>query len=484
MSVFDCHVNRAPIAGRIVKIAYRPGLFLNADLDKASEDNERNSLRSTRRTGSRCRADRRPRRAPHPHQVTEGEAPQAGERIGIIRFGSRVDVYLPEGFRTLAGVGQRAVAGETVLADLAGEGKPAPDFPYGLRDKRLRRGARYAHPPQRRRLAAHTLAEQSMFLVWLSNLKFQPRTRNPCGRNFKFLTRGHPRYIGGAREKSRGQMNDPPVPPSASLEARKPRGIRSVPLRVLIPNLLTLFGLALGLTAIRFSDEGRLDLAVISVVAAAVLDGLDGRVARLLRGTSRFGAELDSLADFVNFGVAPALILYHAVLQQAPSLGWLAALVFATAMSLRLARFNVALDDLSRPEWKKNFFTGVPAPAGAITGMLPLYLVKLGLGDLPGFVPLSVAYVLGVAFLMVSVLPVYAGKTIGTSLTREKVLFVFLAIILFVTLVVNFTFATLTAVTLAYLALIPWSVRRYRALDRAYIEAQNANTSAPFAGKE
>jgi CDP-diacylglycerol--serine O-phosphatidyltransferase len=278
-------------------------------------------------------------------------------------------------------------------------------------------------------------------------------------------------------------MKDDSPMPIETLEARKRRGLRSVPLRVLIPNLLTLFGLALGLTAIRFSDEGRLNLAVIAVVAAAVLDGLDGRVARLLRGTSRFGAELDSLADFVNFGVAPALILYHAVLGQLPSLGWLAALVFATAMALRLARFNVALDDLSRPDWKKNFFTGVPAPAGAITAMLPLYLVKLGLGDLPGFVPLSVAYVLGVAFLMVSVLPIYAGKTLGTSLTREKVLFVFLAIVLFVTLVINFTFATLTAVTLAYLALIPWSLRHYRALERAYIETRGEAATPPTPDK-
>jgi len=252
----------------------------------------------------------------------------------------------------------------------------------------------------------------------------------------------------------------------AAAEARKRRGLRAVPLRVLIPNLLTLFGLALGLTAIRFSEEGRVNLAVLAVVAAAVLDGLDGRVARLLRGTSRFGAELDSLADFVNFGVAPALILYGAVLHDVRSLGWLAALVFATAMSLRLARFNVALDDLSRPDWKKNFFTGIPAPAGAITGMLPLYLLKLGFGDLPGFAPVSVFYVLAIAFLMVSELPIYAGKTLGTRVTRDKVLWVFLAIILFITLVVNFTFETLTVMTLLYLALIPVSLRRYRALDR------------------
>jgi len=263
----------------------------------------------------------------------------------------------------------------------------------------------------------------------------------------------------------------------ASIEARKKRGLRSVPLRVLIPNLLTLFGLALGLTAIRFSFEDRVKLAVIAVVAAAVLDGLDGRVARLLRGTSRFGAELDSLADFVNFGVAPALILYGSVLHAARSLGWLAALVFATAMALRLARFNVALDDLSRPDWKKNFFTGIPAPAGAITGMLPLYFLKLGFGDLPGFVPLSVAYALVIAFLMVSELPIYAGKTLGTSVTRDKVLFVFLAIVLFVTLVVNFTFVTLAVMTLIYLALIPLSVRRYRSLDRAWNETRLTDES-------
>ena len=261
-------------------------------------------------------------------------------------------------------------------------------------------------------------------------------------------------------------MNETPMQVEAAAEARKRRGLRAVPLRVLIPNLLTLFGLALGLTAIRFSEEGRVNLAVLAVVAAAVLDGLDGRVARLLRGTSRFGAELDSLADFVNFGVAPALILYGAVLHDVRSLGWLAALVFATAMSLRLARFNVALDDLSRPDWKKNFFTGIPAPAGAITGMLPLYLLKLGFGDLPGFAPVSVFYVLAIAFLMVSELPIYAGKTLGTRVTRDKVLWVFLAIILFITLVVNFTFETLTVMTLLYLALIPVSLRRYRALDR------------------
>ena len=123
------------------------------------------------------------------------------------------------------------------------------------------------------------------------------------------------------------------------------RGLRTVPLRLLIPNLITLFALGLGLTAIRLAMEGSIDWAVSAVAAAAVLDGLDGRIARALKGTSRFGAELNSLADFVDFGVAPALVLYVANLHAAKSFGWVAALLFAMACALRLARFNVMIDE-------------------------------------------------------------------------------------------------------------------------------------------
>src|ERR1700720_707432 len=146
------------------------------------------------------------------------------------------------------------------------------------------------------------------------------------------------------------------------------RGIRAVPMRIILPNLVTLLALSMGLTAIRFAVDGQYETAVIAVIGAAILDGLDGRLARALRGTSRFGAELDSLADFVDFGVAPALILYFCGLHEMKSFGWFSALVFAVAAALRLARFNVMIDDPTRPQWHVHFFTGMPPPAGALVG--------------------------------------------------------------------------------------------------------------------
>ncbi len=161
----------------------------------------------------------------------------------------------------------------------------------------------------------------------------------------------------------------PPFEPEG--EERRWRRFRPVPFRVLLPNLITLLALCLGLTAIRMAIEGRYDYAVAAIVVAAVLDGLDGRIARLLQSTSRFGAELDSLADFVSFGVAPAIVLYMWGLGSLRSVGWIAVLVFAICAGLRLARFNVMLDDPNRPPYAANFFVGMPAPAGAIVVMLP-----------------------------------------------------------------------------------------------------------------
>ena len=148
----------------------------------------------------------------------------------------------------------------------------------------------------------------------------------------------------------------------ARVDARR-RRFRLIPVRTLVPNLITLLALCAGLTAIRLSVEDKLEWAVAAIVFAALLDGIDGRVARMLKGTSRFGAELDSLADFVNFGVAPALMLYFWSLHDFHNVGWIVALLFALCGGLRLARFNVMLNDPSRPAWVANFFTGVPAPA-------------------------------------------------------------------------------------------------------------------------
>src|SRR5476649_2430010 len=201
------------------------------------------------------------------------------------------------------------------------------------------------------------------------------------------------------------QPFDPAPPPR--------RRFRAIPVRILLPNLITLLALCAGLTAIRLAAESRFDWALAGVVAAAALDGIDGRVARLLKGTSRFGAELDSLADFVNFGVAPGLILYFWGLHKLKSAGWIAALTFAICAGLRLARFNVMIDDPNKPVWAGNFFTGIPAPAGAITVLLPIYLNFLGVSNGLVTVWLTFFYTLAIALLMVSRLPVFSGKRVS-----------------------------------------------------------------------
>ena len=273
----------------------------------------------------------------------------------------------------------------------------------------------------------------------------------------------------------------PPFAPDPN-EPRK-RLFKPVPFRVIVPNIITLIALCLGLTAIRLAFEGRYEPAVIAIVAAAILDGVDGRVARLLKGTSRFGAELDSLADFVNFGVTPALILYSFLLKDLRALGWIAVLVFAIAMALRLARFNVMLDDPHRPEWKKNFFTGMPAPAGALTSMLPLYLSFLGVSIGAAAAPIALVYLLGLAFLMVSTIPVYSGKTIGLKVPRHWVLPIFVLSVAAFGLLVSFPFEMLTAITVCFLGSIPFSVARYRQLARADAR-QPAESRQPAPGAE
>jgi CDP-diacylglycerol--serine O-phosphatidyltransferase len=247
---------------------------------------------------------------------------------------------------------------------------------------------------------------------------------------------------------------------------RRQMRFRAVPVRIILPNLVTLLALSMGLTAIRFAVEGQFETAVIAVIIAAVLDGLDGRIARALRGTTRFGAELDSLADFVDFGVAPGLILYFWSLHEIKSLGWFAALVFAIACALRLARFNVMIDEPDRPLWQANFFTGMPAPAGAIAGLLPLYLSfsALPLPKVPYIVPIEIAYVLFIAFLMASRIPHFSGKKIG-RIPREYVIVVLFGIAVTILLLATFPMEMLVVLSLAYLATIPLAIRRFKALQ-------------------
>jgi CDP-diacylglycerol--serine O-phosphatidyltransferase len=257
-------------------------------------------------------------------------------------------------------------------------------------------------------------------------------------------------------------------------QGREPRRrrFRAIPIRVLLPNMITLLSLCAGLTAIRLALEGRIEWALGAIVFAAVLDGVDGRVARLLKGQSKFGAELDSLADFVNFGVVPGLILYFWGLNELGAIGWIAALVFAICMSLRLARFNVMADDPNRPVWAANFFTGVPAPAGAIIVLLPIYVNLLGMPRLPA---LACVYTLAIAFLLVSTLPVLSGKKLGTRVAPNMVLPVFLVVVLFVALLVSYPWYVLTTGSVLYIASLPvgWlSYRQYVRRDAAAAAAR------------
>ncbi len=255
--------------------------------------------------------------------------------------------------------------------------------------------------------------------------------------------------------------------PEGKVPARR-RRFRAVPIRLVLPNLVTLLALSMGLTSIRFAVEGKFEIAVVAIIIAAILDGLDGRLARAIRGTSRFGEELDSLADFVDFGVAPAFILYFSSLQQIKSFGWFAALVFAIAAALRLARFNVMLEDPDKPAWHGHFFTGMPAPAGAIVGLLPLYLHLSAFG-LPGPklpVQVEIAYVILVAVLMASRIPHFSGKKIG-RIPREYVIVVLFVVAALLLLLATFPMEMMIGLSLCYLATIPWAIRRFLAYERA-----------------
>ena len=260
-----------------------------------------------------------------------------------------------------------------------------------------------------------------------------------------------------------------------------PRQFRRIPVRTLAPNLVTLLALCAGLTGIRMAFENRYGLALAAIVFAAVLDGIDGRLARLLKGTSKFGAELDSLSDFVNFGVAPGLILYFWGLHDLKSAGWIAAMAFAICAGLRLARFNVMSADPDRPVWAANFFVGVPAPAGAIIVLLPIYAAFLGLPRSPFLTWVTLAYTLAIAALLVSRLPVFSGKRIGTRVPPEMVGPVIILLVLFVALLIAYPWIILIIGTLCYLASLPFGWVSYRSYEERAREgrAEASATAAP-----
>ena len=236
----------------------------------------------------------------------------------------------------------------------------------------------------------------------------------------------------------------------------------------MIPNMLTMLALCAGLTALKFGLEEKWEAAVISIVVAAVLDGLDGRIARLLRGTSKFGAELDSLSDFVGFGVAPALLLFLWTMKDAGPFGWVLVLLFSVCCALRLARFNTNIDGPELPPWAKNFFTGVPAPAGGGLVLLPLIIsfqVESKLVREPVVVGIVIVIV---SCLLVSRLPTYSFKHFRVP--HRFVLLTMLSVGLLAAFSVSAPWLTLTIVLCSYIVSLPFSPRSFRKLKNEAAE--------------
>ncbi len=302
MNVFNVHINRSPTAGRITRIAYRAGAFLNASLDKASEDNERQSFLMSTLDGRQLVfvqiAGLVARRIVR--WVEEGHSVSAGERVGMIRFGSRVDVYLDPDMTPAVSVGQTMIGGETVIANARPKGE---------------RGA--AQSGKTRPDQADERSDRA----------------NPVPRGVRIRPIPDPQPVAERTDPYRA--------------VRRPDGD---------PSAL----------------QGQWEQAVIAITVAGVFDALDGRMARLLKGTSKFGAELDSLSDVISFGVAPALVMYLWALRDLKGAGWVLALAFCVCCALRLARFNTAEDDPAAPAWSKTYFVGVPAPGAAGLALLPL----------------------------------------------------------------------------------------------------------------
>ena len=248
-------------------------------------------------------------------------------------------------------------------------------------------------------------------------------------------------------------------------ENKKFKLVSSKKTRYLLPNILTLGGVCLGISSIKFSIDGNYSLAVILILLAAILDALDGRIARLIKGTSEFGKELDSLTDFVSFGIAPVFILYFWELNSYGKLGWTIALIYSVCCVLRLARFNLTKVELQH-EWKSNFFEGVPSPAGGLIILLPLIyeLTNLSLDiDIKLITPYLTILI---ALLLVSKIPTLSFKKI--SISSKATIFLLLTVGLIFIALLFYTFETLLVFGLVYLALIPVSFLIYKKQQKIY----------------
>ena len=235
--------------------------------------------------------------------------------------------------------------------------------------------------------------------------------------------------------------------------------------RMILPNMLTLIGVCIGLTSIRFALDGRYELAIIAIIFAALIDGLDGRIARLIKGTSKVGKELDSLTDMISFGVAPAFIMYFWKLNTLERFGWLLCLVYVICVALRLARFNI--NSIQEPSWRDNFFEGVPSPAGGILVLTPLII------SLSGFDYIQLNYDIIVplffvitSFLLISKFPTYSFKKI--VIPRRTTIFLLFGIVLFFGLLLIYTFNVIAISTFVYVLLLPISFYHFQKIKKRH----------------
>jgi len=233
--------------------------------------------------------------------------------------------------------------------------------------------------------------------------------------------------------------------------------------RMILPNMLTLIGVCIGLSSIKFALDEKFKLAIVAIIFAAVIDGLDGRIARLIKGTSKVGKELDSLTDVISFGVAPSFVMYFWLLNNLGKFGWLLCLIYVVCVALRLARFNVSSNE--EPSWRDNFFEGVPSPAGGILVLMPLIF------SFSGFDFLIISYnilvpvlFISVSFLLISKFPTYSLKKI--IIPRSMTVFLLFGIVLFFGLLLIYPFKVIFLSGFIYLSLIPISFLHYRKINK------------------
>ena len=233
--------------------------------------------------------------------------------------------------------------------------------------------------------------------------------------------------------------------------------------RVILPNMLTLMGVCIGLTSIRFALDEKFEFAIIAVIFAALIDGLDGRIARLIKGTSKVGKELDSLTDMISFGVAPAFIMYFWKLNTLGRFGWLVCLIYVICVALRLARFNV--NSNQDPSWRDNFFEGVPSPAGGILVLTPLIISLSGFDYIElNYRIITPIFFIGTSFLLISKFPSYYFKKI--IIPRKTTIFLLFSIVLFFGLLLIYTFEVIAISSIIYLVLMPISFLHYRKIRK------------------